>query len=83
MTTLSLKNKIIEQIIQIDDKTFLKAIETIIETKVESSTVHLTDFQKQRIEQSRAQIRNGQFTDNDTLNMKVEKWLSEKYWNID
>jgi hypothetical protein len=78
MTTLSLKNKIIEQIIQIDDKTFLKAIETIIETKVESSTVHLTDFQKQRIEQSRAQIRNGQFTDNDTLNMKVEKWLSEK-----
>ena len=78
MTTLDIKSKIIEQILQIDDTGFLKAIKTIIESKIESSAIHLTEYQKQRIAQSREQIRNGQFTDNDTLNKRVEKWLSEK-----
>lgn len=78
MTTLSLKSKIIEQIVQIEDPVFLKAIKTIIDSKVESTTIQLTEFQKQRIAASREQIRNGQFTDNDTLNKKVEQWLSEK-----
>jgi hypothetical protein len=78
MSTLNLKSKIIEQIVQIDDTGFLKAIKTIIESKVESTSIQLTEHQKQRIAKSREQIRNGQFTDNDTLNTKVEKWLSEK-----
>ncbi len=78
MITIELKNVLNEQIAQINDKSFLEAIKKIMDSKVETNTIQLSDYQKKRIDESRNQIRNNQYIDNDALNKKVDKWLNGK-----
>jgi hypothetical protein len=78
MTTIELKNVLNEQIDKINDKNFLETIKMFIDSKAESHQIQLSEYQKKRIAESRKQIRNGQYIDNDLLNQKVEKWLNNR-----
>lgn len=78
MSTLELRHKIIEQLSLIEDTSFLKAIKTIIESKVAESEYKLSDFQKQRISQARTELLYGQTINNDVLQNEIDEWLSSK-----
>ena len=78
MSTLELRHKIIEQLSLIEDTSFLKAIKTIIESKVAESEYKLSDFQKQRISQARKELLYGQTINNDVLQSEIDEWLSSK-----
>ena len=69
MNTLELRNKIIENIFLIEDKSFLEALKTIIDTKLASTTYELSDFQRERIRKGREQFIN----ENTILNSKNSK----------
>jgi hypothetical protein len=76
MTTIELKNVLNEQIELINDKNVLETIKMFIDSKSETHQIQLSEYQKKRIAESRQQIRNGQYIDNDTLNKKVDQWLN-------
>ena len=78
MNTLELRNKIIENIFLIEDKSFLEALKTIIDTKLASTTYELSDFQRERIRKGREQLVNRNTISNETVQKKVDKWLSTK-----
>jgi hypothetical protein len=55
MNTIELRHHIIEKLSLIDDDSFLKAIKTIVESKVNEGVYKLSDFQKKRIDSGREQ----------------------------
>ena len=75
MSTIELRHIIIEKLSLIDDASFLKAIKTIIESKVSEKVYNLSDFQKNRIESGREQLRKGQTISNDALQKEISQWL--------
>jgi hypothetical protein len=78
MSTIELRHIIIEKLSLIDDASFLKAIKTIIESKVSEKVYKLSDFQKNRIESGREQLRKGQTISNDVLQKEIGQWLNTK-----
>jgi predicted transcriptional regulator len=78
MTTVELKNILMHRIAGIEDKSFLVAIKTIIETKTKSTIYKTTPEQRKRIKEGRAQIAKGEYFTNDQVEMEIDKWLSEK-----
>jgi hypothetical protein len=78
MSSLEIRDKLIEKIFLIEDKLFLKALKTIVDTKLASTNYELSDFQTDRIRKGREQLMNGNTISNDTVQKKVDKWLSTK-----
>jgi precorrin isomerase len=78
MSTIELRHIIIEKLSLIDDASFLKAIKTIVESKVSEKVYKLSDFQKNRIESGREQLRKGQTISNDVLQKEISQWLNTK-----
>jgi hypothetical protein len=78
MSTIELRHHIIEKLSLIDDDSFLNAIKTIIESKVNEGVYKLSDFQKKRIESGRDQLKKGQSISNDTLQKEIDQWLNTK-----
>ena len=78
MDTIELRHMINEKISLIDDKSFLVAIKTILDSKVSSSIYQLSDFQIERIALGREQLSNGQVISNEDLQSEIEQWLSTK-----
>ena len=78
MSTVELRHTIIEKLSLINDASFLKAIKTIVESKVNEGVYQLSDFQKKRIESGREQVRKGQAISNDTLQKEIDQWLNTK-----
>ena len=78
MSTIELRHIIIEKLSLIDDASFLKAIKTIVESKVSEKVYKLSDFQKNRIKSGREQLRKGQTISNDVLQKEIDQWLNTK-----
>ena len=78
MSTIELRHNIIEKLSLIDDDSFLKAIKTIIDSKVNEGVYKLSDFQKKRIDSGREQLKKGQSISNDVLQKEVDQWLNTK-----
>jgi hypothetical protein len=78
MTTVELKNFLIHRIAAIDDKSFLTAIKTIIETKSETTIYKTTAEQRVKIMEGRNQLAKGESLTNEQVEMEIDKWLSEK-----
>jgi hypothetical protein len=78
MSTIELRHIIIEKLSLIDDASFLKAIKTIVESKVSEKVYRLSDFQKKRIESGREQLKKGQTISNDVLQKEIGQWLNTK-----
>ena len=78
MTTLELKNLIIQRISEIEDINFLKAVKSILDFAPEKDVLILNEGQIKEISQSREDYANGLVIDHQTVNEKVEKWAKEK-----
>jgi len=78
MSTIELRNFIIDRISLINDDTFLKAIKTLVESKANEGVYKLSDFQKKRVESGRQQLRKGQLISDDNLQKEINQWLNTK-----
>jgi len=78
MTTVELKDILFHKIAAIDDKSFLSAIKTIIDSKSETIIYKLTPEQKKRIKSSQDQIARGEFLTNEQVESEIDRWLKEK-----
>jgi len=76
MSTLELQNQLIDNIFKIEDKSFLEALKTIVDSKIASTTYELSDYQKNRIKKGREQFNNGLTIPNELIQEKTEKWLN-------
>lgn len=77
MNTLELKNIVISQISQIEDKSFLSALKTILDSKSKEK-IMLSKEQKNEIRASKKEILKNEFQDNDSLDKEAKQWLTEK-----
>jgi len=78
MSTIELKNALIQRIAEIQDKSFLEAIRTILDSRAESKTLYLTPEMTNEIMASKKEIEKGLFIENNLLEKEVEEWLQEK-----
>ncbi len=78
MSTTELKNVLIQRISEIQDKTFLEAIRTILDAKAESKILYLTSEITREIMASKQEIDKGLYIENNMLEKEVEEWLHEK-----
>ena len=81
MNTLELKNIVISQISQIEDKSFLSALKTILDSKSKEK-ITLSKDQIEEINDSKKEIANNQFQDNDSLDKEIKQWLTEKNYMV-
>jgi len=78
MSTIELRHNIIESLSLINDDSFLKAIKTIIDTKINERTYKLSEFQKKRVKSGREQLKKGQTISNNVLQKEIDQWLNTK-----
>ncbi len=78
MTTVELKNILIHKIAAINDKSFLSAMNTIIDAKSEKLFYKTTPEQRQRIKKGHEQLLRGETFSNDQVEAEIDKWLSKK-----
>ncbi len=78
MSTAELKNALIQRISEIQDKSFLEAIRTILDARAELKTLYLTPEMTSEIMASKQEIEKGLFIENKSLENEVEEWLQEK-----
>ncbi len=78
MNTIELKNILIHRIAAINDKSFLEAIKTILDSKTETKVITLSNEQRNDIIESKKEIEQGLFIENDKLEKEIEGWLEEK-----
>ena len=78
MSTIELKNALIQRISEIQDKSFLEAIKTILDSRAKSKTLHLTPEMTNEIMASKQEIEKCLFVENNLLEKEVEEWLQEK-----
>ncbi|MCZ8196826.1 MAG: hypothetical protein O9267_04395 [Flavobacterium sp.] len=76
MSTIELKNLVISKISEINDESFLLAINTILDSKSESILI-LSDDQKSSIKKSQKEYLEGNYFSNDSVNEEMEKWLKQ------
>ena len=71
MTAIELKTLLIHKISEIDDISFLKALNTILDSKTESGVIQLSQDQINDIMDSKKEIENGLFIENSALDKEV------------
>lgn len=78
MNEQSIKTLLHESIENINDEDFLLAVKQILDRKYSvTDQPQLSAGQINRIEESKQQIRNGNFLTNEQADKLVEKWLNE------
>ena len=77
MSTIELKNVLIKRIAEINDNSFLEALMTILDSKVDSKIYNLTPKQKYAIIESKRQIAEGEMFSNDQINQEFQEWLKK------
>jgi hypothetical protein len=75
MSTIELREKIISQLANINDTSFLRAIKVLVDTKVEKEVYRLSDYQKERILLGREQLKKGQTISHDEIQKEINQWL--------
>jgi hypothetical protein len=78
MTAIELKKILIHRISEINDKSFLNALKTILDTKSSNQFIKLTDEQRNEIIESRKEIEEGDFIDQSNMDKKFAEWLISK-----
>lgn len=78
MTTLSLKHSLMLKIFEIEDRSLLEAIKSILDEKTEDQTLHLPDEIISELMESKMDYEKGDYTDNDVMEKEVEEWLKRK-----
>jgi hypothetical protein len=78
MSTMELRELIINQLAHINDASFLKAIKILVDSKAEEEVYKLSDYQKERIHMGREQLLKGQTISHDELQKEIDQWLKSK-----
>jgi predicted transcriptional regulator len=78
MSTIELKNALIQRITEIEDESFLQAIKTILDAQAEAKTIQLTPEIISEIMQSKKEIEKGLFIENKEIEKEIEEWLNGK-----
>lgn len=78
MSTVELRHIIAEHLSHIDDAAFLNAIKTIIESKVSEGEYQLSDFQKNRIDLARNELKNKKTVSHNEVQKEIDQWLNTK-----
>ena len=78
MTMMELKSILVHRISEINDVRFLEAIKTILDEKAEDSALELTDDQKKEIAESKKEILQSLFIDENELDRDIQGWLNAK-----
>jgi hypothetical protein len=78
MSTLELKESIINKIQDTTDQNILEGISRIFDLNLDNSDIYvLNDVQKSKIKIAREQIKNGEFFTEEQADMEFEKWLKK------
>ena len=78
MTTIELKKQLIHRISEIEDANFLKALKTILDSKLNEGVLNLTAEQRDEIIASREDVKKGLVIDNAMLDKEIKAWLNAK-----
>ncbi len=78
MSTIELRHLITEQLSRIEDVNFLNAIKTIVESKLSEGFYKLSNYQKNRIDSARQQLKNKRTIPHKDLQKEVDQWLRSK-----
>ena len=78
MSTLELRQVITEYLAHIEDAALLKAIKTMIESRVSDGTYMLSEDQIKRVEEGREQLEQGSTISNESLKLEIDQWLGTK-----
>ncbi|KAA3642517.1 MAG: hypothetical protein DWP98_13835 [Bacteroidetes bacterium] len=77
VTTAQIKNNLISRIKDSKDLNFLRALQTIFDAS-EQELYQLSPEQKDAISIGRKQIKNGQFSSNESVISEMKEWLAKK-----
>jgi hypothetical protein len=78
MTAIELKKLLIHRIAEINDVSFLNAIKTILDTKTASLTLALDAEQRYEINESRKEIEQGLFIEQEILEKEFQQWVNAR-----
>ncbi|GAO27907.1 hypothetical protein JCM15548_14778 [Geofilum rubicundum JCM 15548] len=78
MTAIELKKLLIHRISEINDESFLRAINTILDAKTQSQVLNLTDGQRSEIVESKRQFEKGLFIEQTEMDKEFNRWLNAK-----
>jgi len=78
MTTIELKKQLIHRISEIEDTNFLKALKTILDSKVNEGILNLTSEQRDEIIASREDVEKGLVIENALLDKEIKAWLNAR-----
>jgi hypothetical protein len=78
MTAIELKKELIQKILEINDVALLKALKTILEIKSGNDAFELSEEKKNEILKSKEDIKKGLYTEGETFDKEVLKWLGTK-----
>ncbi|HRG77239.1 MAG TPA: hypothetical protein PLX69_21955 [Leptospiraceae bacterium] len=83
MTAVQLRNSLVEKINSIDDTSFLKALNVIIDnSQIRQQVFQLNNSQKKSIQISREEIRKGKFISHEDVIKKQAKWAQKIIWSV-
>jgi hypothetical protein len=78
MSTLELKQKLINSIKEIDNPELLKEVFRLLEIENEEAEIYkLSEEEKKGIEEARAEIQAGKYISDENANKDIDKWLKE------
>jgi hypothetical protein len=78
MTAIQLKKALIHRITEIEDLNFLRALKTILDAKTNTEILMLTPDQAKEIQESKKEIEQGLFTENELLDKEVKEWAAAR-----
>jgi len=77
MNTLDLRNIVMAQVSQIEDKSLLAALKTILDTKVQPQII-LSKGQIEELKASQKELEAGNFKNGKVLDKEIRQWLKGK-----
>ena len=78
MTNTELKKQLIDKIQKIENHNLLEEAYRLLDLETrEEEVFNLSESQKESINISREQIKNGQFLDHDKANQEIDEWLGK------
>lgn len=78
MSTAELRNRLIEKIKKTKDERILEEASRLLDLENEEIEVYkLKDAQKKAINESREQIKKGQFLTEEAANKEIDEWQKE------
>jgi predicted transcriptional regulator len=79
MSTVELKNRLIDKIQKTDNENLLGEAFRLLELESEDIEIYkLNDGQKKAIEEARKQIKNGQFLTDEQASKEISEWLNKE-----